>query len=191
VHPPVAAIEIAHEVDQAHVAGREGIEEPDLDRRVRIQLQERPVETHGVQVVQKEAHPHAAFRRIQHGREQDPPGRVVVPAVVLDIERPLGRAHEPEIGRKGIARMSEETEAGKPRMRRLQRRRTKAQPGSLGIGQAEARLPFDFGKSSGTGDEEHEQAERCGAQRPRPHPQCPPPRGSASQPSARNAMLVI
>ena len=67
-----------------------GIEDPHLDVRVLAQVQEAAVFAGGVEVIDQQAHPHAAIRRQAHMMQQQPRRIVLVDDVVLDVEGALG-----------------------------------------------------------------------------------------------------
>ena len=69
---------------------------------MRIERRDGFVETARVVVVQQQAHPHATLGRLPQGLEQEIPGMVAVPDVVLHIERALRGAGEKDTCRERV-----------------------------------------------------------------------------------------
>ena len=98
VHTPVHAVEVVDVVGKARQQvlppGRKGVEQPDLDIGVGVQRQQQRVFASGVQVVEDQAHAHAAQRGVAQRAQQVAAGLVVVDLVVLDVERAFGAARQ-------------------------------------------------------------------------------------------------
>ena len=109
VHAVIDAANVARRGDEPG-PGRESaagkrIEHPDLDVRVFAQMQEAPVFARRIEIIDQDAHPHAAVRRQAHMMQQQPRGIVLLNDVVLDVERAFGMVGErDEIGQGLLAR---------------------------------------------------------------------------------------
>ena len=102
MHAAIDAREVDGEVAQPEAAVREGIEEPDLDVRMRIERSDRRVEAAGVRVVEQHAHPNAALGRLPDGFPQQLAGGVAVPDVVLHVEAAVRGSRQQDPGGEGI-----------------------------------------------------------------------------------------
>jgi hypothetical protein len=83
---------------QAVAPAAERIEEADFDVGKRREPDEELVAADGIQIVDDEAHAHAADRGVAHVAQQQVAGLVVVDLVVLDVERARGALGELDPG---------------------------------------------------------------------------------------------
>ncbi len=90
---------------------RERVEQPDLQVRRGVQRQQQRIFAGGVQIVEQQAHAHAAQRRVAQRAQQVAAGAVVVDLVVLHVERALGALHQfqPRLQRELAGRHQAET----------------------------------------------------------------------------------
>ena len=102
VHAPVDAFEIHQHSERARRAQRHWIEQPDLEVRVGIEREQMGVVRRGTEIVQQQAHAHAAIGRAQQPLREQPAGLVAVPDVVLHIETLLGRFREHQARDEGL-----------------------------------------------------------------------------------------
>ena len=116
VHAPVQPLELREEGESPRAALRERVVQANLDVRVGVERGENGIESPRVQVVEQQAHAHAALRRAPQRLEEQQAGLVAVPDVVLRVDRPLrlggeqhaGSEREPGLGQRvhaGLARM--------------------------------------------------------------------------------------
>jgi hypothetical protein len=94
VHAPVDALEVGDEVERARVAVHERVVETHLDVGMRVDRGEARVLSRGGDVVEQKAHAHAARGRAPQRLEHQRAGLVVVPDVVLHVERAVRRLRE-------------------------------------------------------------------------------------------------
>ena len=83
--------------------GTNGIEEPHLDVGMGVERGQRRVDAAGAVVVQQQPHPHAALGGVAQGVEQQRARRILVPDVVLDVERAVGGPRQERPRGEGIA----------------------------------------------------------------------------------------
>ena len=106
------------EADEFGLANHERIEQANFDVRMRFERGQRRVERRGdAEVVQQQAHTHAAIGGFMEFFEQQGAGQVVAPDVVLDVQRALRRADQIHASRKRHMRIGERIDAGGARMR--------------------------------------------------------------------------
>ena len=141
VHPVVEALEVEQrrgELGQEPAApAAERVEQPHLDVRERGEPDEQRVAAGRVEIVDEQAHAHAALRGVAHIAQQQVPGLVVVDMVVLQVERPRGAPGEFD-----------------PRVERIRAQWQQPEAGQSGFGQRRLR-------------DAHERARRGGCQRGR------------------------
>ena len=89
---------------------------------MRIQRDQDGIETLGCIVVQKKADTNAAIRRRVQSLEQKRTGHVVLPDVILNIQRPLRECGQKRTRGKGVARILQRIDSGESGMRFNQRR---------------------------------------------------------------------
>jgi len=94
VHAPIDAIEVEQRAQQSggQLSSAHGkrIEQPHLDVVVGGKREQQLVITGGIQVVDQQAHAHAALCRIAQLAQEVAPGRVVLDLVILNVQRPFG-----------------------------------------------------------------------------------------------------
>ena len=110
VEPPRAPREIERARQAGPTPAREGIEEPHLDRGMRVERREARVEAARPQVVDQQAHPHAALGGRQQAPEHEAPRRVVVEDVDLQVDRALGLLDQPDARRERVEAAAEHVE---------------------------------------------------------------------------------
>ena len=91
VHAVVQAPEVGEVAQHAEGSLPEWVVEPHLEVGVRSKCEKGRIEAGDSIVVQQETHPHAPRRGAPQRLEQEDTGNVVMPDVVLDVERALGR----------------------------------------------------------------------------------------------------
>ena len=88
VHAMVDAAEVGEKTQQLQGAIGKRIEEADFDVRVRVQRRDDRVTTSlEGQIIDQDAHMNAPVRRADKALRKDPPGGILVPDVVLQIQR--------------------------------------------------------------------------------------------------------
>ena len=90
VHAPVRRLEVQQEVQHRAAAARDGIEEANLDVRVLIEPQQVLVLDRREHVVEQEANPNTAIRRLDELAGEDQSGAVVLDQEILCIDAALG-----------------------------------------------------------------------------------------------------
>jgi len=93
------------------------IEQPDLDVGVGIDAKQDFVIGLRTNVVEQHTHPHPAVRRAQQSVGEKAPAQVVVPDVVLDIQRTLRRIGQDDACQQGIDAASQRAKATLARVR--------------------------------------------------------------------------
>lgn len=88
---------------------------------MRVERGQLLVEPDRVVVVEQQPHPHAAVGRSAQGAEQQRAGLVVVPDVVLHVERALGGARKQHARSERVEPVGQRMDAGAARMRGGQR----------------------------------------------------------------------
>ena len=112
--------------------------QPHLDIGLRRESGQRCVEPRSSVVVEQQAHADAA-RGPAQGLEQQRAGGIVVPDVVLHVQRALGRRGQHDARRERVARIGQTKDAGLARMRRGDRGDALCQPRRRVAGQRFAR----------------------------------------------------
>jgi len=82
-----------------------------------VECRQRRVQPGGAQIVQQQAHAHAALGGGQQLGQQQRAGDVAAPDVVLHIQRAFGRARQQHAGGKGVVRMGQQVYAAQARVR--------------------------------------------------------------------------
>jgi hypothetical protein len=129
---PTMVREIA---EPARGAVHERVEQAHFDVGMRVEGGERRVEAGDAVVVEEQAHPHTAGCRLAQLLEEQAPRDVVVPDVVLHVERALGGAREQHARGEGVARIEQRIHARAARV-----------PASLGRNRAAERRALRVGK---------------------------------------------
>ena len=166
VHAPIAADEVAGDVEKAQAAIGERVEQPHLDALVRIESRDHPVLAGGVQVVEEDAHPNAALGSPPDGVDHQPADSVGVPGICLDIERPLGRVGELHQRRHRPARVAEEMHAALPGTAGGERCDLGAECRPASIGEGEAGGGLDLGQPRARSGEHDPGADGQGHEHP-------------------------
>ena len=122
VHAAVRPGEVGQVTEPRGARITNGLKSRTSMSRVRIERGERRVEAGGVVVVEQQPHAHAAVgRRAQRSSNSSVPDHVLVPDVVLDVERAFGGLGQPHARRERVARVGQRIHAGQPGMRRHER----------------------------------------------------------------------
>ena len=103
MHAPVQAREVGEQTDQPEAAPAERIEHAHLDARMCIKGGKRRIKPGSVDVVEQQAHVHAALGRAQECLQQHAAGIVMAPDVVLRVDAVFGRVGEQDACRKCVA----------------------------------------------------------------------------------------
>ena len=112
VHAVIDAIEVGHEAKQPGPAMREGVEQADLDVRVRVERRDPRVAVLDVDVVDQDTHPDAAVSGAHEAIGQDAAGRIGLPEEVLDVEGRLCEIRQGHAGGERLAPVRDERERG-------------------------------------------------------------------------------
>jgi hypothetical protein len=114
VHAPVEPGKIGEKAQRsAHFLYMKGIEQADFDIGVmRVQRGQQLVHALGAVVVEQQAHTHPALRCAIKHIEKQVARHIVVPNIVLDIERVIGRFNQRGARHKSIVRIIEQINAG-------------------------------------------------------------------------------
>ncbi len=102
MHPAVESGEIGEIAERAQRAKRERIKQADFNIRMGIQQPQRAVHAHRIVIIQQNTHPHAAPRRRQQCAKQQPPGHIVFPDIVLDVDSLLRHLRQQVAGGEGV-----------------------------------------------------------------------------------------
>ena len=94
MHAAIHAREVDEVVEHAPAPVLEWIEEPDLDVGMRIERGDPGIEAGGVVVIEEQPHAHATIGGAMERLEQQRPRHIVVPDVVLHVQRMLGGTGE-------------------------------------------------------------------------------------------------
>lgn len=116
MHSPVEAGKVRQVIDPSPSAMLERVEQPYLDVRVRVQRRERRVETSRVVVIEQEPDAHTTIGRATQRVEEQTPREIVMPDVVLHVERLLGRLGKMIASAECISAVAERYDARPPRM---------------------------------------------------------------------------
>jgi hypothetical protein len=81
---------------------------------VRVEQQQRPIVRRRADVVDEQSHADATISRAHHGRDQQLADRVVLPAVVLQVEAALGEIDEAEARKERIGTAGYQVDARRP-----------------------------------------------------------------------------
>ena len=116
VHAVLHALEIVQRTEDAQkaVAARaaDRVEQADFHAGHEDQLQHPGIRALGVEVVQQDAHPHAAFGRIAYSRQQFARRGIGMDGVILQVQRAFGLPGQRKPGGKGGIGTAEQAEAG-------------------------------------------------------------------------------
>ena len=118
VHPLIDAPEVGDHAEQAGRTQGHGVEHAHLDVRMTVDGEQRGVGGHRAEIVEQQAHAHAAVGRAEQMLEQDLARHVLVPDEILHIETALRRIRQRQPRGQGLAPVRKCVEAGLPRMRR-------------------------------------------------------------------------
>ena len=147
-------------VQVANLPAGKRIEHPDFDVRVFAQMHESPILAGGIEVIDQDAHPHAAIRREAHVVEQQPRGFVLVDDVVLNIERAFGMVGErDEIG-QGLLARRQQADARQVLAGLLGRDHAAQRGGFAGVGQRLAGDLLDMPRQARATGQQHDTAGR-------------------------------
>ena len=102
VHAPVHAFEIGNHAEQPGIARSDGIEQPHFDIRMGIDQQQMLVVRVCTEIVDQQAHAHAAIGCAKQMFQQQAAGDVVVPDVVLHVQAALRGLGQHEACDEGI-----------------------------------------------------------------------------------------
>ncbi len=111
VHPAVQPLEMGDVAERFEAAVRVRVVETNLDVGVRVENGEDRVQPLDAVVVEQHPHAHAALGGIPELLEQEEPGDVGMPDVVLHVERALRRAREHDPGGKGVPSLRERVDS--------------------------------------------------------------------------------
>ena len=131
VHPLIDAPEVGDHAEQAGRTQGHGVEHAHLDVRMTVDGEQRGVGGHRAEIVEQQAHAHAAVGRPEQMLKQDFARHVLVPDEILHIETALRRIRQGQPRGQGLAPVQKCVEAGLPRMRcntRTHRRRQRRAP---------------------------------------------------------------
>ncbi len=143
VHTPIKTGKIGEIAERAQGAERERIKQANGDVRMAIQLAENVVQPHGVVVIQQQPHLHTAIGGVQQRAEQQAARHVVLPDVILHIQRLLGHLHQQIAGGKGVQAITERMNTAFARMASQPRRNCPCQPVRRGVLRNVDRLNHD------------------------------------------------
>ncbi len=116
MHPPVEAGEVGEIAQRAQGTKGERIEQPDGNVGMVIQLRQRIIQPWRIVIVQQQPYDHPAIGGLQHGTEQQPARHIVLPDIVLYIQRLRGFLHQQVTCGKSIQPVTEWMNAAQPRM---------------------------------------------------------------------------
>jgi hypothetical protein len=117
VHPLVDAGEVGDNSEQAERSHAHGVEHPHLDIRMAVDGEQDVVGGHRAEIVEQQAHAHAAVGGAEQPLDQNLAGQVLVPDVILHIEAALRLIRQNQPRGQSIARVRKRVEAGLSRMR--------------------------------------------------------------------------
>ncbi len=116
MHAPVHAKKVQRETHQFRPAHPRRVEQPHLEIVLRVQCGQRRIHSRNAVVVEEQAHAHAAARGVGQSAQQQPAGNVVVPDVILNIERTFRLCRQQKPARQRLVPGSEWQNAGLSRM---------------------------------------------------------------------------
>lgn len=140
MHAPVQAREVEGVGKELRVAQREGVEEPHVHGGEGIQCGKLAIEAGNAVVVDEQADADAALGRFPQLVEQDQPGRVGLPDVILRVDGLFGGAGEHRARGKGVAPVEEGNDAADVRVTGDGREERGAEPRVGGGGKGGAHL---------------------------------------------------
>ena len=116
VHAPVEAMPFDEELaglgECGPIAETERVEQAHLDVRMRVERVEHAVLSADVEIVEQDAHAHAAIRSREDALRDEPAGRVVVEDVVLQVERMRGVVDQHDAAHQRIGVAEQRAESG-------------------------------------------------------------------------------
>ena len=130
VHPPVDASEVGDDAKHPERTHGDGVEHPHLDVRMTVDGEQDDVGGHRAEIVEQQAHAHAAVGRAEQTFEQNLAHHVLVPDEILHIEAALRRIRQDQPRGQGVAPVRERVEAGLARMRGDARPHRRSQRGA-------------------------------------------------------------
>ena len=183
MHPTVQPLEMREVAERLEAAVRVRVVEANLDVGVRVDDGEDRVQPLDAVVVEQHPHAHAALGGIPELLEQEEPGGVGMPDVVLHVERALRRAREQDPGGKGVPSLRERVDSALAFSVAVGRAHRLAEARVRGFGESgRGGSPLQRGERGASARRQrdkkerglrrdHEGARRRGAQREQPH-QC-------------------
>ncbi len=117
VHAPVGPAKTGDIAERLQRPERERIEQPHFDAGIGVEPGEDVVHAGDAVIVQQQPHAHAPLRRLPQRVEQQRAGDVVVPDVVLHVERAFGRARQQHARGEGLLRVGQRQDTRLPGMR--------------------------------------------------------------------------
>jgi len=111
VHAAVQALEVGDVAEGLEAAVRVWVVETNLDVGMRVEHGDDRVQPLDAVVVDQQPHAHAALGGVPELLEQQEPGDVGVPDVVLHVEGALRRARERDPGGEGVPSLRERVDA--------------------------------------------------------------------------------
>jgi hypothetical protein len=103
VHPLVDAPEVGDHAEQAGRAQGHGVEHAHLDVRMTVDGEQGGVGGHRAEIVEQQAHAHAAVGRAEQMLKKDLSSQVLVPDEILHIEAALRRIRQGHPRGQGLA----------------------------------------------------------------------------------------
>jgi hypothetical protein len=133
VHASIDAGKFQERSERLEVAARDRIEQPDLEVRVRAEREQNLVIGVRAEVVEQDPHAYAAVGRFEQRSRQLAARQIVVPDVVLQVERAVSRLSEHDARHDRVDRVLQQVKRTGVRMALLSRREDRAEPCRLRV----------------------------------------------------------